>query len=84
MMLLLKDLQIPVQATKRDIEDAIDNLLLQLSGAVVVARRLAGHEDDDPLMNMLWGVEGQVFELQQAFEALRERGHVKTRGHDHA
>ncbi|WP_342051970.1 MULTISPECIES: hypothetical protein [unclassified Cupriavidus] len=73
MMMMLKELRIPEQTTTIDIVSAIENSLLQLSGAVVVARRVAGHDDDEALMNMLWGVEGHVFELQAAFDALRAR-----------
>lgn len=69
MMMMLKELRIPEQTTTIELVSAIENTLLQLGGAVVVARRVAG-EDDEALMNMLWGVEGQVFELQAAFDAL--------------
>lgn len=73
MMMLLKDLRIPEQTTALDIECAIENALMQLGGAAVIARRVAEQDGDDSLMNMLWGIEGQVFDLQQAFDALCKR-----------
>ena len=79
MMQLIKGIEIPANIKPIEIEDAIGNRLLQIAGAIAVARRVAEAGNDDALMNMLWGVEGGVSELQQTFETLRERWWIQSK-----